>query len=328
MFNKKLGNKDIKESLDNLPTGIIVAKENGVILLANKKMYDLYFQLSGKILQSIYSFLDFLNGKIINTDNVIFLKNTKVPTIIFEDNQIYSFMLKEIYLNDKKHLQLTASNVTELYNLNQKLIEKNNELKNARIKILKTKKQLKKIINKNEIVDAKMKIHQTMGTNLATIKHYLYTGSGNINKSLYMWNSTFNILENMNEENLTDDKGFDSFIKAANDMGIKVFLTGNLPDDANIIKIIIHIGKECLINAVLHAKADAMFFNVETYDDSYTIEISNNGENPINKTKDEIKSGGGFMSIQKQLNHINGRFEVNTDPTFSLKLYLPKATIF
>ena len=52
-FSKRISRSSIKESFDNLPTGICFADSNGLIVLCNKRMHQLCYELMGKDLQHL-----------------------------------------------------------------------------------------------------------------------------------------------------------------------------------------------------------------------------------------------------------------------------------
>ena len=60
VFHKeKIGRASIKEGLDNLPSGICFADQNGTIILCNRQMHRLCHALMGMDLQHISELLSF-----------------------------------------------------------------------------------------------------------------------------------------------------------------------------------------------------------------------------------------------------------------------------
>ena len=57
---ERIGRASIKESLDNLPSGICFADQSGLVILSNKQMYRLCYTLMGMDLQHISELLDAL----------------------------------------------------------------------------------------------------------------------------------------------------------------------------------------------------------------------------------------------------------------------------
>ena len=46
-------NHSVKEAFDHLPSGVCFFNQNGTLTLCNHKMYQVFFDLTGKDLQSL-----------------------------------------------------------------------------------------------------------------------------------------------------------------------------------------------------------------------------------------------------------------------------------
>ena len=57
---ERIGRASIKESLDNLPSGICFADQSGLVILSNRQMYRLCYTLMVVDLQHISELLDAL----------------------------------------------------------------------------------------------------------------------------------------------------------------------------------------------------------------------------------------------------------------------------
>ncbi len=315
MFEKIKEKKRIKESIDNLPTGIIFAKESGVILLANKKMYEIYYILTGEVLQSANSFWDNLYTE---NDRVKILEAGINPTLIIDNKSVYRFSKIAINTRNRRLNQIEAVDISELYELRKELARKNSEIAKIRAKMFETQSNLEDITRSEEMIDAKMKIHRTMGTGLANIRHYLTTGEGDIEKDLNTWKTSLELLDK--DEKMIRKSQISSLKDASNALGIDISIEGEFPPNQRISKAIIWIAKECLINAFVHADAENMKMRILDKDDEYEISFENDGK----AIKKELRPGGGFESIRNTVLSNYGRFEYTTTGNFVLRAYLPK----
>ncbi len=318
MFSKKLNERDIKESIDKLPTGIIVSNKSGVILLANELMYELYFELSGKVLQSMHSFWD-----TINTPNQLIeiIEEGESPTLKFSNGKVYNFNKNTFLLDDEAYFRICAVDISDVYKYQEELVKKNKSLMSIMGRLRASRENLEDVTYEKELIDAKMKIHNNLGSNLAIIKRYLNTGEGDISGALFLLDKTLDILKKTDD--LEKKYDFDSFISAVHSTGVKLEINGDLPNDRELIRVIITAARECLINAIVHANASKFIIDISEDDVSYIVSFSNDGTVP----KKEIKEGGGFMAIKNATEKIGAYFRVKCDDTFVLSLFLPKLII-
>lgn len=116
----RLKRSAVKEAFDNLPSGVCFFNQNGMVVLCNHQMHRLVFAMTGKDLQSLPEFQDFLEG-------LRGQENRKGDVFLLKDQTAWSFSQEEIITNDGGiYIQVTASNVTELY-IKQKELEEDNK---------------------------------------------------------------------------------------------------------------------------------------------------------------------------------------------------------
>ncbi len=306
----------IKESFDNLPTGIIFAKTNGVILLANSLMYDLYCQLSDGALQSAHAFWHSLTAP---NDNVKLLENSATPVLQFADDKVYRFSKRNIEIEHRQMVQIEAVDISELYQLKQTHLQKHDKLVALRHKMVETKATLENVTRQEEMLDAKLKIHNTMGMGLATIRRHLATGQGDLSKALTIWRRSIELL--VNSDSFVQMGLFESLQQAAQSIGIAIDIVGQWPKNRqDIEKVLIGVGRECLINAYKHGSAKRLKISIADRAIDYQIVFSNDGQT----SQQSIRPGGGFTSIEKTLEAVGGSFEVVQMPQFALVLSVPK----
>ncbi len=315
MFGRTTYKNQIKESIDNLPTGIIFAKKNGIILLANKKMYDIYYLITGEVLQSALSF-----WKSLDTDNehIEVIEHGDTPCLRVDGKSVYNFSKNIVNMNGMEVLRIDAVDITKLYELRLELLEKKKDIEKIRKKMVDTMYSLEKITSEEEIIDAKMKVHRTMGEGLASVRHYLLTGDGDILKSLNTWKSSLKLLDK--DDGFIRQGHIESLKNAGRALGIDIHILGDFPSSKKAAKVIIWVAKECLINSAIHADAKNMYITIEETGDDFVISFANDGR----KLEKNIRPGGGFASIRKVVVDFGGSFEYTTRDDFVLTVYLPR----
>ncbi|MFR5027851.1 MAG: PAS domain-containing protein [Coprococcus sp.] len=121
----------VKDATDKLPMGVCFADPNGRIVLCNDRMRRLSFALSGHEFQ----ITDDLEKALEHPDKSIIANG---DCYILPDKTVWQFRKQNITVdNDENWLQMTAHNVTELYNGNVRQTAINDELKEVNRKLQK-----------------------------------------------------------------------------------------------------------------------------------------------------------------------------------------------
>ena len=102
----------VKESFDNLPTGLCFSKPNGTVQLVNHKMNELSYLITGEELQNANSFWRVLrNGK--TMPEVHRVSEGDNPEFRLKDGTVYTFAREKI-----EHIfQITATDTTSHFQL-------------------------------------------------------------------------------------------------------------------------------------------------------------------------------------------------------------------
>ena len=129
--SRKLSRASVKESLDQLPTGLCFYRQNGRTVLVNDSMYALCYELTEKNLQNAALFWQTLScGEV--PSGIERLESGDRPSFRFRDGRVWTFSRED--LGDI--VQLVAADTTELSNINAELKLRNAELAavNARLR--------------------------------------------------------------------------------------------------------------------------------------------------------------------------------------------------
>ena len=160
----------IKEATDKLPMGICFADPNGRIILCNNRMRRLSFALCGHELQIKSDMENALSAP----DRSVTVKD---DCYILPDKTVWQFRTQNITVDsDDRWQQITAHNVTELYNGYQKQEEINEELAEVNRKLRKMYARMENDVKEKESLDLKVYIHDTIGRSLLTIRDIIDSG--------------------------------------------------------------------------------------------------------------------------------------------------------
>ena len=107
---------------------------------------------------------------------------------------------------------------------------------------------------------------------------------------------------------------------AAKAMGISLSVRGSFPENDNTATSLILIGaRECLTNAVHHAKAERLDIRIDRQNGKTVVEYTNDGIPP----EKDIVEGGGLSSLRKKAEDSGARMTVVSKPQFVLRLKIP-----
>ncbi len=311
--NSNLSPFSVKESLDKLKTGICFAYKSGMIKLINRKMDALHRIIVGYEMQNALEFISILqNGQL--QPGVERLQFGEKITLRLPDCSVWSFSVRET----EKIIEITAADTSDIYRVSEELQASNAELRFMNDRLEKYGENVDELTKARERLETKHRIHADLGNTLLATRLFLQNHDGNPDELIKLWKR--NIIVLGGEDNALAYDALQGLFRAAQAVGIRVEMTGEIPEKESIKRLFLDAAAEALTNAVKHA--DASEFSVSFSSDlfSCTASFTNN----INKPLQEIREGGGLSSIRKKTQQIGGRMTVETEPEFTLKLKVPK----
>ena len=311
-MNKLLLSLSVKEAFDNLPSGVCFFNNNGIITLCNRRMYSLFFALTGKDLQSLPELQEVLDGNIDESlrDNDVYLPG---------DGSAWRFSKEQITARDAStYTQVTASDVTKLYRTQKELERDNKKLEEdgERIRILSS--EIISLIREEEILNMKMRVHDDIGRSVIATRRFLQQGKPMEELDLSVWKNAVRLLKHDNEKSDGQD-AVAELLNAAYGIGIKVIIDGEFPENAAAKEILITAARECMTNAVRHAGAKELYVSLSCNDGTASVSVTNDGALPDG----EIVEGGGLASLRIRVRNSGGTMKVETSPRFELTVSVP-----
>lgn len=177
---------------------------------------------------------------------------------------------------------------------------------------------------REERLATKMRLHDNLGYSLLATQHFLGQHKNDVlledqaEGILTLWQRNIAALQGVTE--VKRPTALDTSQIAAEAIGIKLDLCGNLPQDTKMANLILTAAGECLTNAVRHARATELYLDILENTDAYTAIFYNNGINPT----EVISEGDGLSSLRRKIEAMQGTMTVNHQPRFSLSIILPK----
>jgi len=294
----------VKDSIDKLQAGLCYWEDGGRIILSNKKMDEICLAVSGEML---------LNGE-------KFYECMESECIPLPDGTRKYFFHNQVEFEDKQIHELIAVDVTELYKKNELLELETNSLRKMNESLRNYNRNIEETIRKQEILDAKVYIHDEMNRLMliTTANADTPMPAEDFDEILTLWknNAILLGLESGKERIHTD---ITEVTRLAEMLGIRLSWQGERPETlpASISEVLIIVAKEAIANAVKHAEAKEITIEIHKSCEDIMIDISNGGKLPAGT----ITPGGGLTNIKRMVKEKKGRFKVEVkDERFHLTL--------
>lgn len=315
--------ESIRESANSLPMGLCFARSSGQPFLVNRKMESLSQELCGETLQNAESFWQTVSEGILKNE-AMRSRVLDIPAVILPDGAAWVFDRQTFTMDGQEVVQMTATDATELYGLTCRLKQENSVLRgmNARLKLYGRK--VEDLTRTQERLAMKVRIHDSIGQNLMATRYFLAQEAQGIeglslDPILQKWHQSIAMLrrEEMPEETIGALK---YLTDAAESAGVRVVVSGTMPDRGAAVEFIVAAGAEALTNAVRHADAKTLKIAIQEMPLVYSAVFTNDGELP----EAPLQEGGGLSGLRKRIEAAGGTMFVSIQPEFALKITIPK----
>ena len=314
---KTISQRSIKEAFDNLPTAVCFFNEAGLPVLCNLAMQRFSFAVCGKDVQYLTDLESLLSDSFIPLEGV----RKEGGIFIFPEGKTWQLRKRSI-LHEKgeRYTQYIASEITDLYSSRVALQQENEELRKVQNALKKLSANVVAVTREEEILNAKMRVHDEMGRCLVAAQKYLREDSAEpIPDSLALsWQRAVATLKYSNE---TPDEDMLLQIRKTCDFVKLAFVQrGALPRQEAAAYLLTCAVRECVTNAVRYAGATELYADFSENEREATVSITNNGKAP----EGEIREGGGLSTLRRRVERAGGTMAVASVPIFRLTVTVPK----
>lgn len=307
----------VKEALDTLPSAVCYFTAAGNVKLCNTAMCDLIRKITQNDLQT----LDELNEALDSCN-----QNTGViregNLFLFPDGHAWQYSVDKVTAADGRiYTEAVLSDVTELYEKRQKLQRQSRELKKMyrELKILSA--NVLEMTREEEILNLKSRLHDQMNMGVAAIRQILRqnTTSEENAAAIAQFRRAIQVLQ---EENAYPQGDIAEFIRDAEVSGIRVEITGDFPEEKEVLHLLLPVLREACVNAARHADASVLYITAERKSNAMRLLLTNDGRQP----QQEVIPRGGFVDLGRMLAEAGGKIEIQSQPQFLLTVTLPIGT--
>ena len=313
-----LGRDSIKQALDMLPSGICYFAPSGRVKLCNRQMNSLFHTISQGDLQTLAELQDALSD--CDACSGVIRLSWERQTYLFPDGKAWRYRQSEVKASDgATYTEAVFSDITELYNKNLELKAQIKQL-NAISRELKWLSDNALILTREkEVLSAKTKLHDDMGAGLIAIRHILHHNRTEEEaNAMDLFRQAVSAIKYDNAYPRGRSE-LDRFLHDAEAIGIKVNLSGDLPEQEELRHVMILAMRECLTNSVRHAGATTIHITAEKKGDSVSVKITNDGRSP----ETEVVPKGGLHNLYRHIIDFGGTMEIQSKPSFALTVVLP-----
>ena len=314
---KTINHRSIKESLDNLPTGVCFFNEAGLPVLCNHAMQRFSFAVCGKDVQFITDLEHCLADDYKPTTDA--RKDGRV--FVLPDGRAWH-LEKRTFTNESgnRYTQYIATDVTELHEHRVELQEENAQLRRVQSDLQVLSANVVTVTREEEILNTKMRVHDEMGRCLIEARKYLREGSSESipENVISAWQRAVSMLKYNNET--ADEDMLSQVRKTCESVKLGFVQVGKLPKEESAAYLLTCAVRECVTNAVRYAGASELYADFTETETDATVVVYNDGKQPDS----EIIEGGGLSTLRRRVERAGGSMTVQSRPRFELTVTVPK----
>ena len=300
----------IRQTVDMLPTALMVSDPDGTVLLANLRMTQLCRELTGETLSDAHRFVRHVES----SSDEDHLAHTSA-------GEAWQFIRSRITLNGREYDQLTAVDMTEKYRVTKELRNKNERLREVQFRMRSVAAKERSLVAAREVMNARMTVHDRMGAVLLSGKYYLdHPEEVREEELLHLLEYSNTFLLGEVERPEREGAPLEEALQTARRIGVSAAITGDIPGTEPARALIAQAVEQCASNAVRHAGGDRLTVAIASDDVSFTAVFSNNGSPP----KSPIVETGGLAVLRRTVEGAGGAMAVKSEPAFRLSITIPK----
>ena len=315
----------VKEAIDRLPMGLIVYRPDGLVLLANETMGRFALRTTGKPLMNA---ADFHLKLFEAAEELLQEEGVEADRFLFRDGPaMIAVGRKEMEIEGERLFQLTAYDITELYERERELKGQVDHLQEASDRLKGFEQQVDALAKQEAYLSTKERIHDSLGQVLLSTRYYLTEPDAQVTaQTLFsLWEETIDGLMSATgkEAQPAPERGIlNPLEEAAKALGARLIVEGSFPaGDIRLTRLVVFSARVCIINAVRHGGATEVTLSFGENRDrgEYVFRLSNNGHPP----GDNMQEGGGLKSLRINVEKEGGRVSYETKPHFTVTVCVP-----
>ena len=310
----------VKEAMDSLPAGILCFAPGARVLLVNHAMEDFCRKTTGAELEDGATFSELLHrGELLPTCKRLSVGGE--PMIVLPDGTARKLSESEIPYEKHTVRMLLAFNVTEEYRKMRELTEMREKVEKLGVRLQKVNREIVALTAEREVLSAKVKIHDELGSNLLAIRRFLLSGGTEEEKAALTdsLRRGVSFLKNDTPSSPVRDE-YELLTSTAERLGLALSVTGELPQTEPHKSVVATAIHECMTNTLRHAHGDKLHIEVSENEETLTAVFTGSGD----ASEGEIVEKGGLKSLRELTEQAGGSMTIEARPAFTVTIRLPK----
>jgi len=308
----------VKEATDSLPMGICAYLSGGQIVMMNQAIADFCLKATGNVLSDEEAFAEQLrSGSLQPGCKTVMLGET--PVIVLADDTAWALSEEILSGENEKTRILRVSDITEAYQKTLALRSVQEKVSSLNQQLAKANREIVNLTAAQEVLNAKIKIHDELGSSLLSIRRYLQSGGSEEEREEIVGRLRRNVTCLKGEPEASADE-YELMTETAARLGVEIAVTGELPQMEPHKRILATAMHECLTNMLRHADGDELHIALTESEKNLVAVFTNNGKAPDG----EIREKGGLASLRVLIEQAGGAMKVRSVPSFAIQLELPK----
>lgn len=314
-----INRNSVKEAMDRLPDGICYFNRNGSVKLCSLQMNRIVRALTQKDLQNYSELREALEE--CGPDTGVICLSKELQNYLFPDGRVWLYREYPVKDNEgNTYTEAVFSDITEQYYKELELKKQTEELKEVSRRLRRLSDNVIILSKEKEVLAAKTKLHDRMGAGLTALRQLLTRQSGEgAENAVKLLRQAVSEIKNDNEYPQEKDD-LEKFIQDAGTVGVKINLSGNLPEQEELSHVFLMAMRECLSNGVRHAGASELWIEINEDENSVSVNITNDGVPP----EKEVVPKGGLHNLYRYAADWGGSMKIQSEPSFELTVTLPK----
>jgi len=308
----------IKDSFDSLPVAVCFFDKAGVVRLVNHRMLDIMNILQRGGIQTLAE----LQANLQSPPSNICCLDPLLKIYRFPDGKVHRFASEQITTNAGiRYTQTTATDITELMQKQNHLKEENLKLEKANAHMRKLFEQMPEIIREEETLALKLRVHDNIGHSILAARRVLlkHADLEEIRANASLWEQSISVLYRSSQMTM-QSKPLEAAKKRAEELGVKVLLSGAEPKTQRLRTLSALAICECAANCARHADGTELYVCFWQEEGYIEMSLTNNGLAP----KKNITEGGGLSMLRQRVEEADGKMNIDSIPRFKLTLSFPE----
>lgn len=304
----------IKEAMDLLPAGIAFGKAEGPVAFSNYTMNQLSRSLTGRRLSDLSAFWQAV------MESAEELEPDKRSLWLPDGAGTWQLTKEAADVDGSPYIQMTAVDISEEANIAAELKQKNQKLREIQMRLKIYNKQAERIIIDQELLKARMSVHNQLGNVLLESRRYL-RDSESIDEDRLLQalrNTNRYLLKEFEADDSARDPLTDA-LETAEAIGVDVTVTGRIPVRAPFRELLAAAIQECASNTVKHADGDSLSVWIREEKDRVSYVLRGNGARPDKP----IRETGGLLSLRTLTERSGGTLRLTAGPEYRVTLEIP-----